>query len=259
MQHGFAKYLVRFDDICPTMNWHVWNRVEELLLRYKIRPMLAVVPDNQDPNLRVNPAERCFWEHVRRWQARGWAIGLHGYQHRYVTKEPGIVPVNRRSEFAGLPMEQQETKLRLALEIFARENVTPDVWIAPAHSFDVRTMAVLCRLELRVICDGFFLWPHTDNLGIFWIPQQLWGFRRRPVGVWTVCHHHNAWGLAEISKFEEDLERYHRAILSFDAIRSAYAGRKKGLVDLAFPKVYRPATIRAAMLKGFLSKKWRSR
>ena len=250
MRPGFAKYLVRFDDICPTMNWRVWNRVEELLVRYEIRPILAVVPDNQDPGLRVDPPESCFWDHARRWQARGWTIGLHGYQHRLVTQGSEIGPPVGFSEFAGLPMEQQETKLRRALEIFARENVTADLWIAPAHSFDARTIAVLCRLELRVISDGFFLWPHTDNLGIFWIPQQLWGFRLRPTGVWTVCYHHNAWGPAALSKFEEDLKRYHRAILSFDAIRSRYAGRKKSLVDLVFPKVYRSATMLKAALKG---------
>ena len=234
----FAKYLVRFDDICPTMNWGVWNRIEELLVRYEIRPILAVVPDNQDAVLQVDPAEGRFWDHVRRWQARGWTIGLHGYQHRLVTSVPAIAAPNGCSEFAGLPTEQQKTKLRRALDIFARENVVADVWIAPAHSFDAKTVAALRNFGIKVICDGFFLWPHTDNLGVFWIPQQLWGFRPRPTGVWTVCYHLNAWGPAEISTFEQNLERYHRAILNVDAIRDRYASRQKGLVDRVFPGVY---------------------
>src|SRR5256885_866914 len=42
-----ARYLVRFDDLCPTMNWDVWKSVEEVLFRTGIRPLLAVIPDNQ--------------------------------------------------------------------------------------------------------------------------------------------------------------------------------------------------------------------
>jgi len=242
MRPSFAKYLVRFDDICPTMNWRVWNRVEELLLRYEIQPILAVVPDNQDPALCVDGPESSFWERVRRWQARGWAIGLHGYQHQAPGK---VVTANGCGEFGGLPLEQQETKLRLALEIFARENVTADLWIAPFHSFDALTLAALCRVDLCVACHGYYLWPHTDRRGIFWIPQQLWGFRRRPAGVWTVCHHHNAWGSAEISRFEEGLKKYRPAIVDFGAIKKQYARRPKSLIDRVFPEVYR----RAALLK----------
>lgn len=246
MSYALAKYLVRFDDLCPTMNWQVWAHIEELLVRHQIRPVLAVVPDNQDPKLRVAPAEPDFWGHVRRWQARGWAIGLHGYQHRFVTREPGIVPVNRYSEFAGLPIGEQEFKLRRALEIFAHEDVAADLWIAPAHSFDRQTLAVLCSLGLRVVCDGFFLWPHTDHLGIFWIPQQLWSFRRRPAGLWTVCCHHNAWGAAELEKFATELDQYHSAMLSLDDVRNRYAPRRRTLFDTAFSKMY----LSAAKLKG---------
>ncbi len=43
-----SKYLIRFDDLCPTMNWDMWSRIESVLLEHKISPLLAVVPDNQD-------------------------------------------------------------------------------------------------------------------------------------------------------------------------------------------------------------------
>ncbi len=44
-----ARYLIRFDDICPTMNWTIWEQVEQVLRTYHVQPILAVVPDNQDP------------------------------------------------------------------------------------------------------------------------------------------------------------------------------------------------------------------
>src|SRR5437762_2289395 len=77
-----ARYLVRFDDICPGMNWPMWREIEKVLADADVRPMLAVVPANEDAHLDVGPREPRFWELVRGWQARGWTIGLHGYQHR---------------------------------------------------------------------------------------------------------------------------------------------------------------------------------
>src|SRR5712692_12017049 len=98
-----TQYLIRIDDICPTMNWAVWRAVEDVLVRYNISPLLAVVPDNQDPHLQITPARVDFWDCVRRWQALGWTIGLHGYRHSYVTRESGLLGINSFSEFAGLP------------------------------------------------------------------------------------------------------------------------------------------------------------
>ena len=81
-----VKFLLRFDDMCPTINWDVWQKLEDVMIEEDVRPILSVIPDNQDPILHeCEPNER-FWERVRAWQARGWTIGLHGYQHRYVSR-----------------------------------------------------------------------------------------------------------------------------------------------------------------------------
>ena len=50
-----------------------------------------------------------------------------------------------RSEFAGLPSEVQEIKLRNAIRIFHQHGVNPQVWIAPGHSFDAATVEILGR------------------------------------------------------------------------------------------------------------------
>lgn len=31
------KILIRFDDICPTMDWEQWKRAEDLLLQYNVK------------------------------------------------------------------------------------------------------------------------------------------------------------------------------------------------------------------------------
>jgi len=220
-----TKYLLRFDDICPTMNWQVWSEIEAALLDQDLKPILAVVPDNQDPVLKVDPPVEDFWERVRTWQARGWTIALHGYQHRYVTHSPGIVTPIKRSEFAGVPVAEQEEKLRRGVEIFERHGIKSYVWIAPANSFDAATVSLLPKVGISTICDGNFRFPFIRR-NMFWIPQQLFGFRPAPLGVWTVCYHHNHWTTADCRNFRQDLDRYAQEISSLDDIAHEWGGRR---------------------------------
>ena len=163
-----ARYLIRVDDICPTMPWDRWLQLEDLFIRNKVSPILAVIPDNQDVELHRAPARENFWDHVRSWQGRGWTIGLHGHQHLYVTKSRGIVEGCPYSEFAGLPLEAQRTKLQAAIDIFRRERVDPEVWVAPAHSFDKNTLKVLRQLGISNVSDGLHLFPCRDSDGMLW-------------------------------------------------------------------------------------------
>jgi Uncharacterized protein conserved in bacteria (DUF2334) len=226
------KYLLRFDDLCPTMNWPMWSEIEAVLVAQQICPILAVVPDNQDPVLQVGSPAEGFWEQVRRWHHRGWTIAMHGYQHRYVTQASGLVARRKKSEFAGLPSEQQEDKLRRGMEIFRQQGIQPQVWIAPGHTFDEVTVALLPRVGIRIINDGYVRFPYCDANGMLWIPQQLGGFRPVPSGIWTICHHHNEWTISDLRRFRMDVERHRIQIWSLDEVvetfrnhRSAWSAR----------------------------------
>jgi predicted deacetylase len=223
-----AQFLLRFDDICPTMNWSIWAEIEALLLQYKIRPILAVVPDNQDPKLMASPPVLDFWDRVRDWQACGWTIAMHGYQHVYVNGNRGLIGVTPQSEFAGLPRIVQNEKLLRGLDIFAREGVRADCWVAPSHSFDWTTVDLLAELGVRVISDGLWHWPHTDSRGVTWVPQQLWNrLRPMPPGVWTVCNHHSGWSEHETERFRHETERFASRLIGLNEAVSL--GRKRRL------------------------------
>ena len=233
-----ARYLIRFDDICPTMNLQMWDNVESICKDFDIKPLLAVVPDNHDPELKVNAERGDFWERVREYRDLGWTIGLHGYRHLYVNANAGMLGLNPRSEFAGLTLEEQREKVSLGLEIFKREEVTPQVWIAPSHSFDENTLIALREQNITAISDGYFLNPHTDSEGTFWLPQQMWRFRPLPFGVWTLCFHHNPWTPEIMSEFRRNVERYHKQITNFDAIQREFSSRKIGTLDTLMSKSY---------------------
>ncbi len=234
-----AKYLIRFDDICPTMNWKLWHDFETVLMEEGIKPILAVIPDNKDERLCVGERDEHFWERVRRWQARDWTIGLHGYQHRYVTGDPGICGLQKSSEFAGLSLGDQKTKLQKAVEVFGRERVRPDLWIAPAHSFDAHTVEALNGMGIRSINDGFHLFPYLDPQGMLWVPQQIWRFRRMPVGIWTISIHLDDEPYGDVGLFRRKIKRYKHTITSFAEISQAYAHRRRSYVDTAVSSLLR--------------------
>jgi predicted deacetylase len=238
-----AQYLVRFDDICPTMNWHVWAQVEAILEEAGVKPLLAVVPDNLDPELHVAAADPTFWQKVREWQSRGWTIAMHGYQHCYVTSAPGIIGRNRYSEFAGLEESLQQSKVEQAMGIFDRESVRAEAWIAPAHSFDQATVRCLRRAGIDCISDGYSLFPYVCREGMLWVPQQLGNFRAMPIGMWTVCLHTNRWNAADIERFRRDVQAFRSQITDVVEIRRKYRTRARSMSDQLFFNCFR--TIRS--------------
>ncbi|MDQ2775350.1 MAG: DUF2334 domain-containing protein [Acidobacteriota bacterium] len=213
------------------MNWDMWAKIEAILYESGVKPIVAVVPDNKDPLLNVGPARESFWDAVRTWQANGWAIAIHGFQHLYVTDDCGLLGLQNRSEFAGLPYHEQARKLALAQEIFRREDIDPKIWVAPSHSFDATTVRVLHESGVCIVSDGLFPLPHQDQAGMLWIPQQLWRFRKVPRGIWTVCYHHNDWTEEQLRRFRQDVRRFREQIVSPSEICEQYAGRHKSVSD----------------------------
>ena len=218
--------ILRFEDFCPTVNWQIWDRIEPLLVECSVCPILAVIPDNHDQSLIVSRPDKDFWCRVQSWQRRGWTVGLHGYQHRYWTRKDGMYGRKGVSEFAGLPYEVQEIKLHNAMRIFREHEIKPEVWLAPAHSFDDNTIKVLLSMDVRVINDGYALYPYKDERGIVWVPQQIGRFRKLPIGIWTICIHFNHWTAEDLERFRADLNRFRARILSLGSVLQSCVRRQ---------------------------------
>ena len=226
-----ARYIIRLDDACPTMDHNRWGRIEVIFDKLGIRPLVAVVPDNQDPDLQVSETDPHFWDRVRSWQAKGWTIALHGYQHRFhfIDRRELLLPFYDRSEFGGLSFEDQSHKVRAALKIFKREGVEPRVWIAPGHCFDHTTLSALkAETSIRIISDGIACNQFYDG-DFFWMPQQLWAFSRKPFGLWTICLHPNSMSASQVDDLGKTLAAKAAQIVSAGAL--AMAPRKCSVVD----------------------------
>src|SRR6266404_3789233 len=127
-----ARYLIRLDDACNTMHRGNWDRVEQILDAHGVRPIAAVIPDNQDSTLKFESPRADFWDKVRAWYAKGWSIGLHGHTHMmHPTRAKLVLPFYQRSEFAGLSLDAQAEKVRAAWRAFLSEGIEPKIWVAP--------------------------------------------------------------------------------------------------------------------------------
>jgi predicted deacetylase len=193
-----AQYLLRFDDLCPTFSRAGWQRFLPLIEEFKIQPILAVVPDNQDPELQLSPPDPEFWASMRALQATGATIALHGYRHICAGNGCGLLPFHRHTEFAGVPEQTQRQWIRAGLAILRSHQLDPQIWVAPRHGFDGATLRALAAEGIQTLSDGIALRPFKR--GLTWIPQQLWAPIHKSNGLWTICVHSNTATDAQVSE-----------------------------------------------------------
>ena len=207
LNRGNSKFIIRLDDACETMNRNKWIKIESILDSLDIKPIVAVIPNNQDKQLKIDRADKDFWNIVHLWQKKGWHIALHGYQHKYhkINRNKQIIPLYNRSEFAGLKINDQEKKLLKGLEIFKKYKIKTNIWVAPSHSFDKGTLLALRnQTTIQIISDGISLYPYREK-GFTFIPQQLWEIKKYRLGIWTICLHPNNMSLKELDLFEKNI------------------------------------------------------
>ncbi len=214
-----ARYLIRLDDIAPHMDWSRLERLSRVFDEFGIQPLLGVIPDNQDLQLRQYPEfAGDFWEKIRSLQARGWEIAQHGYQHLYVTHDCGLMGINGLSEFAGLPFAKQLDKLACGQRLLREHGLQFETFMAPSHSFDRLTLRALRELGFTTVTDGFTPWPSIEH-GLIFLPQWLAIPRVMPLGVLTFCLHINVMTEGQIRRVEQFVAEHHREFLTFAEAR----------------------------------------
>jgi predicted deacetylase len=231
-----AQYLLRFDDLCPRVSREKWERFLPLIERYGIKPILGVIPDNQDHRLNVSPPDANFWAEMRALQNAGATIALHGYQHLCYSTGKSMLGLHRKSEFAGINRDMQRNWIRDGLRILREQGLTPTVWIAPRHGFDELTLSVLRGEGIKVLSDGFARVPCVRQ-GVMWIPQQLWAPVVKQKGLWTICIHPNTVGDKLVTQLDEFLQGYGAQFTSVDRVLAEMRLQKLPWSELLYERV----------------------
>jgi predicted deacetylase len=230
-------YVIRLDDASEYMDVEKWARIENLLDRHSIKPIVGIIPNNQDENL-VNEYEKDpeFWNKAKVWQTKKWAIALHGYTHVYASNSGGINPVNFQSEFAGLTLEEQKKKISNGIKVFKKHELDTKIFFAPSHTFDLNTLEAL-RMEsdIRVISDTV-----ANNIykmrEFHFIPQQSGRVRKLPFKVTTFCYHPNTMNEQDFKMLEYFIKKYKDEFVSFQDLN--FVDRHPSLYDKFLRKMY---------------------
>ena len=211
------KILIRFDDIAENMNWHFMEKSEQLFDKYKIKPILGVIPDNQDEELKSYPKRENFWKIVKKWQSKGWEISMHGYNHLYrsETNKNDYFKYGGKSEFFGETLACQTNMIRKGLEIFKKNNIKVRSFFAPNHTYDSNTFIALKNSGIYEVIDGYGLKPYLKNEIIF-IPQLFYKIFFIPLGLQTTQIHLNIMGDKEFSRLQSLIEKNYKSIISYD-------------------------------------------
>ncbi len=210
------KTAIRMDDITPDMDWERFRAFKALLDRYEIRPLIGVVPENQDENLHCGEAAPDFWEYVKELQEQGWTVAMHGFRHIYTTKKGGLFPLNHFSEFAGVPYEEQSRMLREGRSILEKNGVFTDLFMAPAHSYDRNTLKALAENGFVHMTDGFGSRPYRyKGITFYPIPFILERSFRKKKGFTTMVVHANTMTEKDLARYERMLKEHRESMISY--------------------------------------------
>ena len=209
--------LIRFDDIAPNMSWEMMDKCQELLNYYDLKPVMGVIPDNQDNEILKYPKRENFWETVKKWELNNWSIAMHGYNHLYdkETNKKDFFNYGGRSEFFGHSYEDQLSKIKKGLEIFKKNNIQIDTFFAPNHTYDRNTFKALKNSGILKIIDGYGLMPYSFN-GIKFVPQLFYKLHILPFGIQSTQIHINYWSDKDFINFKKFIEKHHKKVISAD-------------------------------------------
>lgn len=223
------QILVRFDDICPTMNFDEFKRATDVLDKYEVKPLIGVIPDCKDPDLDIQPKRDDFWTFVKSLQQKGYTIAMHGVTHVFDSPHHGLVNMRMMSEFAGLPLDKQVEKIKRGREILHQHGIDTDIFFAPGHSYDDNTLRALKICGFKYMSDGKSLKPYKRR-GIICLPCRASGmprFRGLSSTLTAVFHAHE-WAYAENNKgfdqFQHLCRERNKDIITFDEFAQQQLG-----------------------------------
>ena len=199
------RITIRMDDITPDMDHAKFKRFKELLDEHDIKPLIGVVPDSRDEKLAIDPPDPQFWDMVKELKEKGWVIAMHGFNHLYTTKDPGLFPIGGKSEFAGLSLSKQDEMIREGKRILKEHGIATDIFMAPSHSFDKNTLTALRKNGFRAITDGFGIRPFKSE-GLVFYPISVrrgQSLKDDRDGLVTFVYHVNTMDEKDFIKFKE--------------------------------------------------------
>lgn len=211
------SYIIRLDDITPEMDWTKFYKVKAVLDDFGIKPLLGVVPECKDENLRRGEFKDDFWDVISNLSSRGWKVAQHGTNHVYVTEDSGLLGINQFSEFAGLPYGEQLRKIKAGKQILLNHGIETDIFMAPGHTYDNETIEALRECGFQAVTDGLYTESYIYK-DILFVPCRLNDRYYEGINgeIDTVCLHTNLMGEDDIKRLRSFLEKNSERAIEFE-------------------------------------------
>jgi len=206
------------------MNWQMMFRVKELFNEYNIKPVIGVIPQNEDEELKSYPmCDFSFWDEVKNLKNEGWEIAMHGYQHLYEKDcYKDYLGHGGKTEFANVPYEKQLEKINYAKDIFEKNKIQVKSFFAPNHTFDKNTIKACKTSGINFIIDGYGIAPYHED-DVLFFPQLFYRLHLLPFGFQTLQIHLNNFNENDFLKLSKFIERNHKKIISFGEARIIFS------------------------------------
>lgn len=221
---------VRLDDITPDMDWERFLKFKALLDKYQVKPLIGIVPDNQDMLLKGGCGAKSneeFYDYIKQLQKQGWSIAMHGYQHIYSTSKGGVFPLNHFSEFAGCSLEEQRYKISEGKRILGEYGIETCIFMAPAHSYDKNTIQALKENGFTEITDGFGKRPYQwKGMTFYPISFLLSRTFRKKKGYSTMVVHTGTVSEDELNRYEQYFANPNVHWISYEEYRKIPAASR---------------------------------
>lgn len=225
------KYIIRLDDACPFMKKENWDRMEQLLDKYNIKPIVGIIPDCKDIEFNYSNIDDFWVKYAKTWQDKNWIIALHGLHHDLNDKV--------RTEFSNKSYDEQKKVLSKGNKILVDHNINPTCFFAPNHTFDLNTIKALNDLKIvNFISDGYAIYPYNykDMLffpSVFDTPHNI-----LPFGIWTFVYHPNNMNEHDFQYLENFIIKNRKNFnVDLEEIIKKYKNRKRNLFDIFIEKM----------------------
>lgn len=190
------KILLRFDDICPTMDFEQFARAKKELDKCKGKPLLGVIPVCSDSDLQIEKEHADFWEWLKQLQSEGYTVAMHGFHHVFDTEGKAILTQRKLSEFAGHSLDEQRHIIELGKKELEEHGICTDIFFAPAHSYDENTVKALALNGFKYVSDGRSDKPYVWH-GVTFLPCSTGVPKMKKDGYYTAVFHAHEWVRAD--------------------------------------------------------------
>lgn len=230
---ALIKIAIRIDDVTNDMDWDKFSRFEAILDKYKVCPLIGVIPKNLDETL-LKQKHNDYLAWLKNRVNTGWTVAIHGYNHLYTTKKGGLFPLNKFSEFAGVAYDKQYEMLCSGVDTLRKMGIDTNIFMAPAHTFDNNTVRALKKVGIKYITDGFGYQSYTRD-GITYLPISSRRSKdiERSSGYTTLVYHPAMMNDKDFENFDSMLDKHRSQLIAYSELMKLEANKQSFLARLS--------------------------